>query len=83
MVVDGTEVSLTSKEFELLAFLMRHPKQVFTRDQLLDNVWGYEYYGDPSTITVHIRRLREKIERNPSQPDRLLTVWGVGYKFEG
>ncbi len=80
--VEGKEVTLAAKEFDLLAFLMRHPGQVFTRDQLLDNVWGYEFYGDPSTVTVHIRRLREKIERDPSNPDRLLTVWGVGYKFE-
>jgi DNA-binding response OmpR family regulator len=81
--VRGEEISLTTKEFDLLAFMMRHPKRVFNRDQLMDNVWGYEYYGDASTVTVHIRRLREKIERDPSNPQHLLTVWGVGYKFEG
>lgn len=81
--VRGEDVNLTAKEFDLLAFMMRHPKRVFSRDQLMDNVWGYEYYGDASTVTVHIRRLREKIELDPSSPQHLLTVWGVGYKFEG
>jgi two-component system, OmpR family, response regulator ResD len=78
----GSEITLTAKEFDLLWFLARHPRQVFTRSQLLDYVWGYEFEGDSSTITVNIRRLREKIERDPSNPDRILTVWGVGYKFE-
>ena len=78
----GEALALTAKEFDLLWFFARHPRQVFTRSQLLDNVWGYEFYGDASTVTVHIRRLREKIERDPSQPRYLLTVWGVGYKFE-
>lgn len=76
------EVELTSKEFELLWFLASHPGQVFTRTQLLDHVWGYGYYGDSSTVTVHIRRLREKIETDPASPHYLSTVWGVGYKFE-
>lgn len=80
---DGDPVGLTAKEFELLHFLMRHPRQVFSRDQLLDKIWGYDFFGDPSTVTVHIRRLREKIEPNPSDPTRIVTVWGVGYKFEG
>ncbi len=75
-------IELTSKEFDLLWFLASHPGQVFTRTQLLDHVWGYEYYGDSSTVTVHIRRLREKIETDPGNPHYLLTVWGVGYKFE-
>jgi DNA-binding response OmpR family regulator len=79
---DGEVIPLTTKEFDLLWFFARHPRQVFTRTQLLDHIWGYEFYGDPSTVTVHIRRLREKIERDPSQPRYLLTVWGVGYKFE-
>jgi two-component system phosphate regulon response regulator OmpR len=79
----GQPVALTAKEFELLWFFARHPRQVFTRTQLLDSVWGQEFYGDPSTVTVHIRRLREKIETNAAQPRWLLTVWGVGYKFEG
>ena len=79
----GSEtITLTSTEFELLYFLARHPRQVFNRAQLLDKVWGYEYYGDDSTVTVHIRRLREKLERDPSTPEYILTVWGVGYKFE-
>lgn len=75
------EVVLTAKEFDLLWFLMNHPGQVFSRDQLLDNVWGYDFYGDASTVTVHVRRLREKIEQNPTRPQHILTVWGVGYKF--
>jgi len=78
----GQEIGLTVKEFELLWFLMRHPRQVFTRDQLLENIWGLSDYIDPGTVTVHIRRLREKIEKDSSQPEHLLTVWGVGYKFE-
>lgn len=82
VAANGAGVTLTAKEFDLLWFFACHPKQVFTRAQLLDNVWGYEFYGDASTVTVNIRRLREKIERDPSQPRRLLTVWGVGYKFE-
>jgi len=83
LTIAGQPVTLTAKEFELLWFFARHPRQVFTRTQLLDSVWGQEFYGDPSTVTVHIRRLREKIERDPSDPRYLLTVWGVGYKFEG
>lgn len=81
--VDGEPIQLTAKEFDLLHFLVRHPRQVFGRDRLLDNVWGYDFQGDPSTVTVHIRRLREKVESDPSEPTRILTVWGVGYKFEG
>jgi len=82
VTLDGQTVPLTAKEFDLLWFFARHPRQVFSRTQLLDRVWGYEFFGDPSTVTVHIRRLREKIERDPSQPRYILTVWGVGYKFE-
>lgn len=78
---DAEEAVLTAKEFDLLWFLMNHPGQVFTRDQLLDNVWGYDFFGDASTVTVHVRRLREKIEQNPNKPRYILTVWGVGYKF--
>ncbi len=81
--VNDKPVSLTAKEFDLLHFLMRHPRQVFSRDQLLDQVWGYDFFGDASTVTVHVRRLREKIEADPSSPRRLVTVWGVGYKFDG
>ncbi len=80
--VNGEVVALTAKEFDLLWFLLRHPRQVFTRQQLLDKVWGYEFYGDESTVTVHVRRLREKLEPNPSKPSYIQTVWGVGYKFE-
>jgi DNA-binding response OmpR family regulator len=80
--VRGEPVTLTAKEFDLLWFFMRHARQVFTRAQVLDHVWGYDFYGDPSTVTVHIRRLREKIERDPSRPELLQTVWGIGYKFE-
>jgi len=79
---EGVQITLTAKEFDLLWFLARHPRQVFSRTQLLDRVWGYEFYGDESTVTVHIRRLREKIESDPGQPQYIHTVWGVGYKFE-
>jgi len=82
VTVAGAGVTLTVKEFELLWFFARHPRQVFSRSQLLDRVWGHDFAGDPATVTVHIRRLREKVERDPSAPRRLLTVWGVGYKFE-
>jgi two-component system response regulator ResD len=80
--VGGEEKSLTVKEFDLLWLLVRHPRQVFRREQLLDRVWGMTEYIDPSTVTVHIRRLREKIEKDPSNPEHIQTVWGVGYKFE-
>jgi DNA-binding response OmpR family regulator len=76
------EVELTATEFNLLWFMAQHPRQVFKRDQLLENVWGFSEYVDPSTVTVHIRRLREKIEQDASAPQWLLTVWGVGYKFD-
>jgi DNA-binding response OmpR family regulator len=82
VTLDGALVSLTAREFDLLHFLARRPGQVFTREQLLDQVWGYTFASDMSTVTVHIRRLREKIEADPTTPRRLLTVWGVGYKFE-
>jgi DNA-binding response OmpR family regulator len=82
VTVKGQEVSLTAKEFDMLWFLARHPRQVFTRDQLLEGIWGISEYIDPSTVTVHVRRLREKIETVPSEPVHILTVWGVGYKFE-
>jgi DNA-binding response OmpR family regulator len=80
--VKEAEVELTAKEFDMLHLLARHPKQVFTREQLLERVWGGSLYIDPGTVTVHVRRLREKIEEDASKPARLLTVWGVGYKFE-
>jgi DNA-binding response OmpR family regulator len=75
------EVRLTAKEFDLLWFLAGHPRRVFSRDQLMAGVWGYEAALDTGTVTVHMRRLREKIERDPSRPDHLQTVWGVGYRF--
>lgn len=80
--LNAEEISLTAKEFDMLTLLATHPRQVFTRDQLLEQVWGESEYIDPSTVTVHVRRLREKIETDPSNPSHLLTVWGVGYKFE-
>ena len=79
---DSGPVELTAKEFDLLYFLASHPQEVFTRTQLLDQVWDYSYYGDTSTVTVHVRRLREKIESDPMRPRYIKTVWGVGYKFE-
>jgi DNA-binding response OmpR family regulator len=82
VVVHNSAVELTAKEFDMLYLLAQHPKQVFTREQLLERIWGGAQYIDPGTVTVHVRRLREKIETDPSHPARLLTVWGVGYKFE-
>lgn len=80
--VNGVPVELTVKEFDMLLLLARHPRQVFSRDHLLERIWGGVDYIDPGTVTVHVRRLREKIESDPSTPRHLLTVWGVGYKFE-
>jgi DNA-binding response OmpR family regulator len=82
VTIEGRELMLTAKEFDLLWYLAAHPRQVFNRDQLLDAVWGETQYIDPSTVTVHVRRVREKIERDPATPRHLHTVWGVGYKFE-
>jgi DNA-binding response OmpR family regulator len=79
---DGVDLRLTAREFDLLLYLARHAGQVFSRDQLLDAVWDYDFAGDAGTVTVHMRRLREKIEEDPSRPRYLKTVWGVGYKFE-
>lgn len=78
----GELVKLAPKEFDLLFHMARHPGQVFTREQLYDSVWGYDYYGGVRTVDVHITRLRNKIEKDPKQPKYLITVWGVGYKFE-
>jgi DNA-binding response OmpR family regulator len=78
----GVTINLTAREFDLLAFLSRSPGQVFTREQLLDQVWDFHFGGDESTVTVHVRRLREKIEPDPVRPQYLKTVWGVGYKLE-
>jgi DNA-binding response OmpR family regulator len=82
VTIHDVEKSLTAKEFDLLWLLARHPRQVFSRDQLLERVWGMADYIDPGTVTVHVRRLREKIEDDPSNPQHLQTAWGVGYKFE-
>jgi DNA-binding response OmpR family regulator len=81
VVKDGRVLRLTAKEFDLLGFLAKHPKQVFSRDQLMDRVWGYSAALDTGTVTVHVRRLREKIEDDPARPRFLQTVWGVGYRF--
>lgn len=79
--LDNKEIDLTSKEFSLLSFLASNPGRVYSREQLLEQVWGYNYYGDVRTVDVHIRHLREKIEDDPSSPELILTVWGTGYKF--
>ncbi|OPA74213.1 DNA-binding response regulator [Paenibacillus selenitireducens] len=81
VTIEGEEISLSAKEFELLYYLSKHKNQVFSKSQLLDAIWGYDTYGDESTITVYIRRLREKLESDPSNPTYIKTVWGVGYKF--
>jgi two-component system, OmpR family, phosphate regulon response regulator PhoB len=79
--VDGRVLRLTAKEFDLLFFLATHPRQVFSRHQLMDSVWGYAAALDTGTVTVHVQRLRAKIERDPKSPQHLETVWGVGYRF--
>lgn len=79
---DGVLVELTVKEFDLVEFLMRNPGRVYSRDNLLNMVWGYDYQGDIRTVDVHVRRIREKLEQNPANPDLILTKWGVGYYFK-
>jgi two-component system response regulator ResD len=81
VVVDGREAELTAREFDLLHFLAEHPGQVFSRDQLMDQVWQFPFYSDTTTVTVHVRRLRAKIEPDASNPRWIETVWGVGYRF--
>lgn len=81
--VHGKEINLTAKEFDVLELLVFHPNKVYSRENLLNIVWGYEYPGDVRTVDVHIRRLREKIEDNPSDPKYVHTKWGVGYYFQG
>ncbi|WP_069649254.1 response regulator transcription factor [Caloranaerobacter ferrireducens] len=81
VTVRGKEINLTAKEFDLLLLLASNPGKVFSREELLEVIWGYEYFGDLRTVDVHIRRLREKIEKNSSQPEYILTKWGVGYYF--
>ena len=80
--VDGKEINLTAKEFDVLELLVQNPQKVYSRENLLNIVWGYEYLGDVRTVDVHIRRLREKIEANPSEPKYVHTKWGVGYYFQ-
>jgi DNA-binding response OmpR family regulator len=82
VTIKDQEIPLTAKEFDLLHQMALYPRQVFTREQLLESIWGMSEYIDPSTVTVHLRRLREKIEQDPASPSHLVTVWGVGYKFE-
>ena len=79
----GEEVALTVREFELLAFLARHAGRAFTREELMERVWRFSFYTDTSTVTVHVRRLRSKLERDPEAPRLIETVWGVGYRFAG
>lgn len=81
--IKDREINLTAKEFDLLELLLTHPGKVYSREKLLNIVWGYEYPGDVRTVDVHVRRLREKIENNPSDPQYVHTKWGVGYYFKG
>ncbi|MED1672595.1 response regulator transcription factor [Pallidibacillus thermolactis] len=80
--INGEEKIFTVKEFDLLTFLALHPNQVFSKDHLFERIWGIDALGDTSTVTVHIRKIREKIEQNPSNPEFIETVWGVGYRFK-
>ena len=83
VTVDGKEIDIPPKELELLFFLASHPNRVFTREQLLENVWGYDFYGESRTVDVHVKRIREKLEKpNVKTNWQIKTVWGVGYKFE-
>jgi DNA-binding response OmpR family regulator len=81
VLLDGEELSLTQREFELLAFLASHPGRVFSRDQLMEAVWDYPFFTDASTVTVHVRRLRAKLGDDPAEPRFIETVWGVGYRL--
>ena len=80
---DGKTVELTAKEYDLIALLMQNPRRVYSRENLMNIVWGYDYAGDYRTVDVHIRRLREKLEKNPAEPEYIMTKWGVGYYFKG
>jgi two-component system response regulator RegX3 len=80
--VSGTEIRLPLKEFELLEMLLRNTGRVLTRGQLIDRIWGADYVGDTKTLDVHVKRLRSKLEKDPSNPQHLVTVRGLGYKFE-
>ena len=81
-VRDGETVDLTAKEYDMIELLMRNPRRVYSRENLMNVVWGYSYAGDYRTVDVHIRRLREKLEKNPAEPDHIMTKWGVGYYFK-
>jgi len=80
---DGETVELTAKEYDLIELLMKNPRRVYSRENLMNVVWGYSYTGDYRTVDVHIRRLREKLERHPAEPEYIMTKWGVGYYFKG
>ena len=80
--IENKEVNLTVKEFDLLELLIHNPNKVYSREKLLNDVWGYEYLGDVRTVDVHVRRLREKVESTPSDPKYIHTKWGVGYYFQ-
>lgn len=80
--LDGELAELTAKEFDLMDLLMRNPNRVYSRENLLDLIWGYDYQGDIRTVDVHIRRIREKLEHNPAEPEHIMTKWGVGYYFK-
>lgn len=80
---EGRTVDLTAKEYDLVELLMRNPRRVYSRENLMNVVWGYTYAGDYRTVDVHIRRLREKLEKNPAEPEYIMTKWGVGYYFKG
>ncbi|GAA0382040.1 response regulator transcription factor [Bacillus horti] len=82
VLLHGEEKTFTAKEFDLLAFLATHPNRVFSKDHLFERIWGYDSMGDLTTVTVHIRKIREKIERTPSAPTFIETIWGVGYRFK-
>lgn len=81
--VNDKIIPLAPKEFDLLAFMMKNMNQVFTKEQLFNQVWGFDEFGDINTVTVHIRKIRQKIEKNPSNPKYIKTVWRIGYKFDG
>ena len=80
--IDGRTIDLTAKEYDLVELMMNNPDRVYSRENLLNVVWGYEYPGDIRTVDVHIRRLREKLERDPARPEHIMTKWGVGYYFK-
>ena len=79
--INGKEVMLTSKEYDLLLLFVTHPNQVFSKEQIFERIWGMDSFGDMATVTVHVSKLREKIELDPSNPQYIQTIWGVGYRF--